>query len=219
MDCRLDAARRLFSRGVNTLDGYPPVCYKLQGEDLCLAGPACIGETKCPNRACPGSRIARGWAAPMNRVLFGSESLDHLAFELDDMSVEEDVICVDGELETGFFAAHLPMFIAPEDLSAFLAGIKELDEKLCGSAALHASGPGNEIELSFEVLPLGHVRCSGKASINKNSLSFSFQTDQTQLGPLYKWFKAVMDRFRALRQGESAEPLSDPGWNGRVDDD
>jgi len=132
----------------------------------------------------------------MKSVLFGNPNADSWKLSLEGVSVEEQVIALNGELRTGFFHAVTPMCVAPAVLSRFAAELRELDRTLNGSVTLESKSRQSAVRLTLTVDHVGHIRAAGRYEINGNSLDFSFRTDQTQLGPLVKWLDTVIHEYQ-----------------------
>jgi hypothetical protein len=135
----------------------------------------------------------------MKRLFFGNPNTDYIEFQLEDLSRAESVICLKGNLAAGFFEAHLYLYIDPTRLAVFLADLDRLDKALDGRAQITAEGPQNVVEIILSALKHGHIECRGTAAINGNSLSFRFETDQTQLTPMHRWFSTVLEKYNGLQ--------------------
>jgi hypothetical protein len=118
------------------------------------------------------------------------------------VSAAEPVIAVNGNLRAGFFDASLHLLIRPSHLETFIADLAQLDKALAGSAVLQAEGPENVVKIALEGLRHGRVLCRGNTAVKGNALSFQFETDQTQLAPLLRWFKSVLSRYDDERLDE-----------------
>jgi hypothetical protein len=140
----------------------------------------------------------------MRPLLLGNPDTDFIQFGLDDVSRKESVIAVSGDVRAGFFSAQLYLLIRPAELEEFVGQLGQLDQSLAGSAVLRAEGPENVVEIALEGIRRGHVLCRGNAAVNGNTLSFRFQTDQTQLGVALRWFKAVHSRHQEASAVEGA---------------
>jgi hypothetical protein len=132
----------------------------------------------------------------MKTVLFGNIYTDYWKLSLDDISVKEDVIALNGELNVGFFRAMTPMCISSGILERFAADLQRLNEKLEGSAVLESKNISSEVCLTLTCNHVGHIKASGSYSIKGNTLNFSFQTDQTQLAPLLRMVNSSLSKFR-----------------------
>jgi hypothetical protein len=131
----------------------------------------------------------------MKSVLFGNPHTDWWKLSLDDVSVREQVIALDGELSAGFFRAATPMCVAPSILARFAADVRELDKTLTGSATLESSNQQSAVRLVLAVDHIGHVHVTGRYEINGNALDFTFRSDQTQLAPLVSWLEHVVRAY------------------------
>jgi hypothetical protein len=135
----------------------------------------------------------------MKRLLFGNPHTDYIEFKLDDLSRSESLIALKGNLAAGFFGASLYLLIVPSQLVSFLAGLEQLDRTLKGEAKLTTEGPQNVVEITLSGLKHGHIECRGTAAMNRNSLSFRFETDQTQLTPMHRWLTEVLKKYNGLQ--------------------
>jgi hypothetical protein len=145
----------------------------------------------------------------MKSVLFGNPHTDWWKLSLDDISVREQVIALNGELSAGFFCARTPMCIEPSTLARFAAEVRELDRTLTGSATLQSSNQQSAVRLALAVDHVGHVHVTGRYEINGNFLDFSFSSDQTQLAPLVTWLDVVLrayERKAAIAPHSSIHP-------------
>ncbi len=128
----------------------------------------------------------------MKSIIFGNTNTDSWKMALIDVSRREQVICVKGELHSGFFDASTPMCISPDVLQAFISELEVLDRSLAGTAALHSSSCQSTVNWTLRALPLGHIESSGQFTINDNTLTFKFETDQTQVAKLLKWTRTLL---------------------------
>ncbi|MDB6114339.1 MAG: hypothetical protein JWQ62_1284 [Lacunisphaera sp.] len=131
----------------------------------------------------------------MKTVLFGNPQTDSWTLSFDGVSAREDLVAIQGELETGFFVADTPMCVAPQVLEKFAAELRELDRTLRGTAQLESKNQQSEILWRLTANHLGHIISSGRYAINRNALEFQFVTDQTQLAPLLKWVEGLLERY------------------------
>ena len=76
----------------------------------------------------------------------------------------------------------------------FATEVERLNSTLTGVASVFADG-ASTLRWTLIALPHGHIESSGQYSINKNTLDFTFQTDQTQLMPLLKWVRWLLKKF------------------------
>jgi hypothetical protein len=139
----------------------------------------------------------------MKKLFFGNLATDWWSLSLDDVSVEEEVIAIIGELRTGFFIAKTPMCVSPQTLEKFAAELQELDRTLRGVARLESKNNQSEVTWVLSVNHLGHVKSSGRFVINDNAVDFHFETDQTQLGPLLKWIRSLLKRYYEQREAQT----------------
>lgn len=129
---------------------------------------------------------------PMKSVVIGNPHSDWWKLSRDGVSRKEEIIAIRGELHAGFFSAVTPMCIPPATLQTFASELESLDRSLSGRATLQNANCQTEVSWVLSALPLGHIESSGCYTINGNSLTFSFRTDQTQLAPLLRWVKELL---------------------------
>lgn len=139
----------------------------------------------------------------MKSFRFGNPHTDSWKLSLDDISVEEDVIALGGELRVGFFRAETPMCIAPSVIAQFAAQVRELDRTLTGSATLESRNSQSAVQFTLVVDGLGHLCVTGTYEINGNTLKFSFGSDQTQLAPLARWLESAVTEYESHTGGYS----------------
>jgi len=142
--------------------------YDVEREIICF-------DHAAPRRLCLNSMIG----PQMKSVFFGNPNTDWWKLSLDDISVREKIVALNGELEAGFFHASTPMCIAPEVLSQFAADLRELDRTLTGSATLESRNRQSGLRFTLTVDHVGHVHAVGRYEINGNTLDFTFCSDQT----------------------------------------
>ena len=132
----------------------------------------------------------------MKSLLFGDLNTDWWKLSVDDLSVEEQVIALKGELSVGFFCASTPLCFSPETLSAFATEVHELDRTLKGTATLDSNNVQSAIRLKIAINHVGHLYISGRYEINGNGLDFNFRSDQTQLTSSARWLDYVLSAYR-----------------------
>jgi len=137
----------------------------------------------------------------MKNILFGNPNTDSWMLALDGISRGEQVISVKGELRTGFFSAVTPMCIPPHVMQSFASELEALEEKLAGSATLQNANYQSAVNWTLKALPHGHIESTGQFTINGNTLSFAFRTDQTQLAPLCKWVRSLLSEYNKAKDG------------------
>jgi hypothetical protein len=135
----------------------------------------------------------------MKSVVFGNPSVGCWRLSFDGASRSEQVICVKGQLETSFFCAMTPICLRPEELQSFASELEALNSTLAGVATLRADG-SSTLNWTLRALPHGHIESAGQFSINRNTLDFTFQTDQTQLAPLLKWVRSLLNKYEKCNE-------------------
>jgi hypothetical protein len=133
----------------------------------------------------------------MDSVIFGNPNTDWWKLSFDDVSRREQIIAVDGELQVGFFTASTLMCIPPAVLEQFASVVELLYNTLTGSATLRNANRQSEVSWTLTANALGHIRCGGFYSINRNTLNFSFLTDQTELPGLLAWLRRSLATYNA----------------------
>ena len=140
----------------------------------------------------------------MRQLLFGNAHTDFLQFRVEGVSALEASVAASADLQAGWFRAALPLLVTPEHLADFVEQLSALDRTLKGTALLRSTGLNGAILILLEGLPRGHIRCAIEAELDGNSLKCQFRTDQTQLGPLRSWWKAVLDDYKLALGGQDA---------------
>jgi hypothetical protein len=131
----------------------------------------------------------------MKSVVLGNPHADHWKLSLDGVSRREQVVAIAGELHAGFFVADTPMCLPPEALQVFTSELEALYKSLSGSATLRNANCQSEVDCVLNAEATGHINISGIFAINRNSLSFSFRTDQTYLPPVMRWLRSVLNAY------------------------
>jgi len=134
----------------------------------------------------------------MHSVLFGNPNTDSWRLSLIDAAPDEGIE-FDGELRTGFFIALTPLSIPSSAIEAFVNELDSLYKSLSGKAALVVSNETSKVSWSLVADVGGHIESSGSYSINGNSLSFRFDTDQTQLSGLLQLMRDALAIYHETR--------------------
>jgi len=131
----------------------------------------------------------------MKSMVLGNPHADHWKLSLDGVSRKEQIIAVAGELHAGFFVADTPMCLPPDVLQTFVSELEALYKSLSGTATLRNSNCQSEVDCVLNADATGHIDISGTFTINRNSLSFSFRTNQTYLPPVIEWLNSVLKAY------------------------